>query len=158
MNSLKQNCIHIKRSIIFRGQYYWFALQKHSFLRNVMWWGYNIIFGIYKNILNRSLPTWQSVDWRCTFYWFWIISSSKLGLRCFLARRVKSTVLSNSDINVQHTRLKMNPLQIYMTWMYLVFMYIIPFSLLAIFNLLIYKKIKRSSQIRTSVTRYQRRQ
>ena len=40
-----------------------------------------------------------------------------------------------------------------MTWMYFVFMYIIPFSLLAVFNFLIYRKIKRSSQIRTSVTR-----
>ena len=41
-----------------------------------------------------------------------------------------------------------------MTWMYFVFMYIIPFSLLAVFNFLIYRKIKRSSQIRTSVTRW----
>ena len=36
-------------------------------------------------------------------------------------------------------------------------MYIIPFSLLALFNFLIYKKIRRASQIRTSVTRYKLR-
>ena len=51
--------------------------------------------------------------------------------------------------NLLHTNL----FKIYMTWMYFVFMYIIPFSLLALFNFLIYKKIRRASQIRTSVTR-----
>jgi len=57
---------------------------------------------------------------------------------CFNVTDVVTTDLRNNDIYIE----------IYMTWMYFVFMYIIPFSLLAIFNFLIYRKIKRSSQIR----------
>merc|ERR1712038_1742565 len=67
---------------------------------------------------------------------------------CFNVTDVATTDLRNNDIYIE----------IYMTWMYFVFMYIIPFSLLAVFNFLIYRKIKRPSQIRTSVTRSQARE
>ena len=40
-----------------------------------------------------------------------------------------------------------------MTWLYFVFMYILPFALLAVFNLLIYKEIRRATKKRTSLTR-----
>ena len=41
---------------------------------------------------------------------------------------------------------------IYVTWMYLVFMYIVPFSCLAIFNLLIFLAIRRASLQRALLT------
>ena len=41
---------------------------------------------------------------------------------------------------------------IYVTWMYLVFMYIVPFSCLAIFNLLIFLAIRRASVQRALLT------
>jgi hypothetical protein len=40
-----------------------------------------------------------------------------------------------------------------MTWLYLVFMYILPFTLLAVFNFLIYKEIRKATTIRTRLTR-----
>ena len=44
------------------------------------------------------------------------------------------------------TDLRMNNIYInvYITWMYLVFMYIIPFSTLAVFNILTYLEIRRA--------------
>ena len=40
-----------------------------------------------------------------------------------------------------------------MTWLYLVFMYILPFTLLAIFNILIYMEIRKATKKRTRLTR-----
>ena len=44
-------------------------------------------------------------------------------------------------------------MQVYMTWLYFVFMYILPFTLLAVFNLLIYKEIRSATRKRTTLTR-----
>ena len=43
--------------------------------------------------------------------------------------------------------------KVYMTWLYLVFMYILPFTLLAIFNILIYMEIRKATKKRTRLTR-----
>jgi uncharacterized membrane protein len=44
------------------------------------------------------------------------------------------------------TELRMHPLymSIYVTWMYLVFMYVIPFATLAIFNLLTWQEMRKA--------------
>ena len=41
-----------------------------------------------------------------------------------------------------------------MTWLYLVFMYILPFTLLAVFNILIYMEIRKATKKRTRLTRW----
>ena len=40
-----------------------------------------------------------------------------------------------------------------MTWLYLIFIYILPFTLLAILNILIYMEIRKATKKRTRLTR-----
>ena len=49
-------------------------------------------------------------------------------------------------------------ISIYITWMYLVVMYIVPFSCLAIFNLLIYREVRRANAERANLTRLQKKE
>ena len=51
--------------------------------------------------------------------------------------------LDENITEVDSTDLREDPLYInvYITWLYLVFLYIIPFTCLAVFNLLIYKEV-----------------
>ena len=57
----------------------------------------------------------------------------------------------------------MNPrtlayISIYVTWMYLVFMYIVPFSCLAVFNLLIFLEIRRATLQRAMLTSQEKKE
>ena len=45
------------------------------------------------------------------------------------------------------------PYQIYINWMYLIFLYLAPFTLLAVFNILIYKEVRRASMVRAQLSR-----
>jgi len=47
---------------------------------------------------------------------------------------------------------------VYVTWLYLIFMYILPFTLLAVLNLLIYMEIRKATAIRNSLSRSQKRE
>ena len=47
---------------------------------------------------------------------------------------------------------------VYITWLYLVTMYILPFTLLAILNLRIYYQIRRSQRERQVLTKQERRE
>ena len=47
---------------------------------------------------------------------------------------------------------------IYITWLYLVVMYIVPFTCLAVFNLLIYTEVRRANSARASLTRLQKKE
>ena len=55
--------------------------------------------------------------------------------------------LNATITNVEPTELRNDPtyINVYITWLYLVVMYIIPFTCLAIFNLLIYKEVSLST-------------
>lgn len=55
--------------------------------------------------------------------------------------------LNATITNVEPTELRNDPtyINVYITWLYLVVMYIIPFTCLAIFNLLIYKEVSLSA-------------
>ena len=46
--------------------------------------------------------------------------------------------------------------QIYINWMYLIFLYLAPFTLLAVFNILIYREVRRASMVRAQLSRYVR--
>ena len=46
-----------------------------------------------------------------------------------------------------------HPYQIYINWMYLIFLYLTPFTLLAVFNILIYREVRRASMIRAQLSR-----
>lgn len=58
------------------------------------------------------------------------------------------------------TNLRMDPtyISIYVTWMYLVFMYIVPFASLAIFNMLIFLEIRRASARRAMLSNQEKRE
>ena len=49
-------------------------------------------------------------------------------------------------------------MQVYINWMYMIFMYIIPFGLLAVFNILIYMEVRRANSLRAQLTRVQKRE
>jgi len=49
-------------------------------------------------------------------------------------------------------------IEVYVTWLYLIFMYILPFTLLAVLNIVIYREIRKATAIRTSLSRSQRRE
>jgi hypothetical protein len=61
---------------------------------------------------------------------------------------------------VTATKLRNNKtyIGIYITWMYLVVMYIIPFTCLAAFNLIIYRRIRNANAERALLSRLQRRE
>ena len=50
------------------------------------------------------------------------------------------------------------PYSVYITWMYLVVMYIVPFTCLAAFNLRIYMQIRRANTERAQLSRMQQRE
>ena len=58
------------------------------------------------------------------------------------------------------TELRLNStyVNIYITWLYLVVMYIVPFTCLAVFNLLIYTEVRRANSARSSLTRLQKKE
>jgi hypothetical protein len=43
--------------------------------------------------------------------------------------------------------------QVYINWLYLIFLYLFPFTLLAVFNILIYSEVRRANTIRASLSR-----
>lgn len=47
---------------------------------------------------------------------------------------------------------------VYITWMYLVVMYIVPFTCLAVFNLRIYLQIRKANAARAQLSRLQQRE
>ncbi len=49
-------------------------------------------------------------------------------------------------------------INVYINWLYLVFMYLLPFSCLAALNLLIYREVKRASRERARLTRLQQKE
>ena len=49
-------------------------------------------------------------------------------------------------------------ISIYVTWMYLVFMYIVPFASLAILNMLIFLEIRRASARRAMLSNQEKRE
>ena len=68
---------------------------------------------------------------------------------------------SNKTIReVKPTDLRQNPVyvSIYITWMYLVVMYIVPFASLALLNLRIYIQIRQSTAKRAQLTRQEQRE
>ena len=68
--------------------------------------------------------------------------------------------LGQNRTEVRPTSLRTDPtyISIYITWMYLVVMYIVPFSCLAIFNLLIYREVRRANAERANLTRLQKKE
>jgi hypothetical protein len=44
--------------------------------------------------------------------------------------------------------------EVYINWLYLIFLYLFPFTLLAVFNILIYSEVRRANTIRASLSRY----
>ena len=61
---------------------------------------------------------------------------------------------------VQPTSLRTNPAYIryYITWLYVVVMYIVPFACLAAFNMLIYLQIRKANAERAQLSRLQQRE
>jgi len=71
-----------------------------------------------------------------------------------------SLVTCNNVTDVVQTAIRQDRyyIAVYMTWLYFVFMYILPFTLLAVFNLLIYNEIRSATRKRTTLTRGQRKE
>lgn len=69
-----------------------------------------------------NIPRFREVTWRTTYY----------------------PELGANITNVMPTELRDDPtyINIYITWLYLVVMYIVPFTCLAVFNMLIYHQVK----------------
>ncbi|XP_040578439.2 FMRFamide receptor [Lepeophtheirus salmonis] len=63
-----------------------------------------------------------------------------------------------SQVNATDLRRNSTYISVYITWMYLVVMYIIPFSCLAMFNLLIYRAIRAANTMRAKLSRHQKRE
>lgn len=85
-----------------------------------------------------NIPRFWEVTWQTTFY----------------------PDLELNITNVASTELRENPtyINVYITWLYLVVMYIVPFSCLALFNLLIYHEVRRANSERASLTRLQKKE
>ena len=66
-----------------------------------------------------------------------------------------SPVLNKNTTEVVPTMLRLNQyyIEIYINWMYLIFLYLAPFSLLAVFNILIYREVRRASMVRAQLSR-----
>jgi len=58
------------------------------------------------------------------------------------------------------TPLRQDPyyIEIYITWMYLIFLYLVPFTLLAVFNILIFREVRRANKVRAQLSRNQKRE
>ena len=68
---------------------------------------------------------------------------------------------NNATITVvRPTELRIHPLYIsvYVTWAYLIFMYLIPFSCLAIFNFLIYNQVRKANLERSRMSRQEQKE
>ena len=65
-------------------------------------------------------------------------------------------IAATSDVNVipQPTRLRTNEIYIsvYVTWMYFVFMFVLPFGCLSVLNLLIYLDVRKVDDLGPSVS------
>ena len=63
--------------------------------------------------------------------------------------------LNKNTTEVVPTMLRLNQyyIEIYINWMYLIFLYLAPFSLLAVFNILIYREVRRASLVRAQLSR-----
>ena len=68
--------------------------------------------------------------------------------------------LGQNRTEVRPTSLRTDPtyISIYITWMYLVVMYIVPFVSLALLNLRIYVQIRHSTAERAKLTRHEQRE
>ena len=66
-----------------------------------------------------------------------------------------SPVLNKNTTEVVPTMLRLDQyyIEIYINWMYLIFLYLAPFSLLAVFNILIYREVRRSNLVRAQLSR-----
>jgi hypothetical protein len=66
-----------------------------------------------------------------------------------------SPVLNKNTTEVVPTMLRLDQyyIEIYINWMYLIFLYLAPFSLLAVFNILIYREVRRASMVRAQLSR-----
>ena len=85
-----------------------------------------------------NIPRFWEVTWQTTYY----------------------PQLEANITNVVSTELRADPtyINVYITWLYLVVMYIVPFSCLALFNLLIYREVRRANSARASLTRLQQKE
>nr|CAD7581253.1 unnamed protein product [Timema californicum] len=61
---------------------------------------------------------------------------------------------------VQPSPLRLNPtyIKVYIHWLYLVFMYFLPFSCLALFNTAIYRQVRRANKERQRLSRLQKKE
>ena len=66
-----------------------------------------------------------------------------------------SPLLNKNTTEVVPTMLRLDQyyIEIYINWMYLIFLYLAPFSLLAVFNILIYREVRRASLVRAQLSR-----
>ena len=66
-----------------------------------------------------------------------------------------SPMLNKNTTEVVPTMLRLDQyyIEIYINWMYLIFLYLAPFSLLAVFNILIYREVRRSNLVRAQLSR-----
>ena len=66
-----------------------------------------------------------------------------------------SPILNKNTTEVVPTMLRLDQyyIEIYINWMYLIFLYLAPFSLLAVFNILIYREVRRASRVRVMLSR-----
>ena len=96
------------------------------------------VAGIGLLALLYNIPRFWEVTWQTTYY----------------------PSLEANITNVVSTPLRADPtyINVYITWLYLVVMYIVPFSCLALFNLLIYWEIRRANAARASLTRLQKKE
>ena len=95
-----------------------------------------ICVAIFATVYN--LPRFWEVKWVTTYYPY----------------------LNASITNVEKTELRNHPtyISVYITWAYLIFMYFIPFSCLAIFNLLIYRQVRIANLERSRMSRQEQKE
>ena len=100
-----------------------------------------------------NITSYRPTPMRLDTYYIRFLTIQKLQWYIYIIRVV---ILSIVNRNFCKTHLLIfewfSKNSIYVTWMYLVFMYIIPFSCLAIFNVLIFLAIRRASVQRALLT------
>ena len=78
------------------------------------------------------------------------------GVGYILSYSNQTGIGNSSEINVipQPTRLRMNEIYIsvYVTWMYFVFMFVLPFGCLSVLNLLIYLDVRKVDDLGPSIS------
>ena len=65
---------------------------------------------------------------------------------------------NRTEVMPTKLRLDSTYISVYITWMYLVVMYIVPFTSLALLNLRIYVQIRQSTAERAKLTRHEQRE